>query len=217
MTSKDPTLAYTGFQFQQVPMSAGLTRSQIRWRLEMDWGRYSEQSSSAHMVCNVPASTKAAGKKPLVNSPLYTVASPAEPASSMAIGQHDTQSLTPWDTQSLEADLIPQQVSAHQVSANQAELGGSLQAAVSHQQAGTPSGTRRNNRQQSSGKRGRHRFCIDSESDEEPAQPKKARLDGRRKEIVAPFSLRSSRKGPDDAEQGPFFQQTLKEMGCCLN
>lgn len=159
---------------------------------------------------------KAAGKKPLVTSPLCTIASPADPASSMAIRQHDTQSQKLWDTQSLEVDLIPQQVSAHQVSADQAELGGSPQAAVSHQQAGTPSGTRRNNKQQSSGKRGRHRFRVNSESDEEPAEPKKVCLDSRRKEIVAPFSLRSSRKGPDDAEQGTFFHHSSIQMGCCL-
>ena len=140
-----------------------------------------------------------------------------------AKGQHDTQSQTLWDTQALEVDLIPQQVSAHQVSADEAELDGSPEAAVSHQQARTPSGTRRNNRQQSSGKRGRHRFCVDSESDEEPAQPKKVCLDSRRKEtvsrrkeIVAPFSLRSSRKGPDDAEQGTCFQHSSIQMGCCL-
>lgn len=108
------------------------------------------------------------------------------------------------------------QISAGKVAANQAELGGSPHAAVSHQQVGTPLGTTRNNRQQSSGKRGRHRFCIDSESDEEPAQPKKVHLDSRRKEIVAPFSLRSSRKGPDNAEQGAFFQKNFNRNGLLL-
>ncbi|DBA75433.1 TPA: PHD and RING finger domain-containing protein 1 [Trebouxia sp. C0004] len=188
-----------GFHFQQVPESASLTGSQIRWRLGMEWGTCTEQASSAQMVCNVPASTKAAGKEPVVTSPLFTIASPAI-ASSMATRQHDTQSP--------EADVVLEQVTAHQASADQAELGASPQAGGSDQQAGTSSGTRRNNRQQSSGKRSRHRFRVDSDSDEEPAEPKKL-CHSRRMEIVAPFSLRSSRKGPDDAEQGV----TVHELG----
>ena len=126
--------------------------------------------------------------------------------------QHDTQSL---------ADLIPEQVRAHQGAAGLAGLTAAAKPLGCNQQTSFQPGTLCNGHlsaclpsskdkhgRSSGAKQSRNKFLLDSDSDEEPAdQPEISRLkallpEHSRREVVAPFSLRSAHQGPADQKQG---------------
>ena len=136
------------------------------------------------------------------------------------------------DTQSL-ADLIPEQVRAHQGAAEQAGLTAAAKPSGCNQQTSLQSETwsaKRlsaclpNNKGKHGGssaaKRSRNNSFLDSDSDEEPAdQPEmswlKASLpEHSRREVVAPFSLRSSHQGFDEQKQGTLvvISKCFKDM-----
>lgn len=157
------------------------------------------QPASLTTVAHSLSATKSASKRlgkgfdPARELLERTTVSPADLARSGS--QHDTPSL---------ADLIPEQVRAHQGAADQAGLvTGARPLSYSHQ-IGTQLGNRGAHAAISAAKRRRSRYCLDSDSDEELADQKELLPDNMRGEVVAPFSLRSSHQGHGDQKQGTF-------------
>lgn len=130
-----------------------------------------------------------------------TTVSPADLARSGS--QHDTPSL---------ADLIPEQVRAHQGAADQAGLIAGARP-PSYKKTATQLGNRGAHAASSAAKRRRSRYCLDSDSDEELADQKKLSPEHATGEVVVPFSLRSSHQGPGGQKQGTLVASWIRWSG----